>query len=324
MTGAWDEVIRWLPDEVGRALHKLSPPVRDAVHEIRLRAGQAVTVSSGGQEWYLTRDGGTTAAAGGAVHCTAAGLRAVVDRACEQSLYAHENELRQGFLPAPRGCRIGIAGTAVMERGVVKAYRDITALCVRIAREHRGCAASLAAQLCDGGGVHGALICGEPSSGKTALLRDLLHEFAVRRISAAVIDERGELTGDGAVRGCDVLRGTPKAEGILQAIRCLSPRVVVFDELGTAAECEAIRAALTCGVPVIASAHCRAPTELLRRDGIPALLYSGAFEYLVQLRGAAAAGEIAAVLRVEEWVHEMAGSAADCERVRGCGCARGV
>ena len=305
MTDGWNAITAVLPEEMRRLLRHLPPDVRDSVQELRLRAGQAVSISVGGAERFVTADGRLTEAAGGALYCTAAWLRLIVDRVCEQSLYAHQEELRQGFLPAPAGCRIGIAGTAVVENGRITGYRDITSLCLRVAREHRGCAAALAERLCENG-VCGALICGEPSSGKTSVLRDLLREFAARRLSCAVVDERGELTG-GGIYGCDILRGAPKAAGVGQAVRCLAPRVIVFDELGGQEEIEAVCDALSCGVPIVASAHCRTAQELLHRDGMQRVLQSGAFTYLVQLEGRTAPGTVARLLRTEDWLREIVG-----------------
>ncbi len=309
MADGFDTLLTLLPEELRRGLSRLPTDVKAQVQELRLRAGQAVCVGIRGREHYVTADGAFTDYAGGALHCTTVWLRQTVDRACEQSVYAHQEELRHGFLPAPVGCRIGVAGTAVLEQGRIVSYRNVTSLCLRVAREHYGCAYELAERLC-GDGIHGALIGGEPSSGKTSLLRDLLREFAGRRISAVAVDERGELTG-GTPINCDVLRGTPKAQGITQAIRCLAPRVIVFDELGNTEELQAVHGALTCGVPVVASVHCRRPQELLRREGMTEALRSGAFAYMVQLRGCACPGEIADVIRTEEWLSEAVWNTAD-------------
>ena len=296
-----------MPEELRRILGRLPSAVCDEVQEIRLRAGQAVALGIRGTERYVTAGGVATVEAEAAFCCESRWLRQVVDNACEQSVYAHQEELKHGFLPAPRGCRIGIAGTAVVENGSIVGYRHITSLCMRVARDHRGCAAELASRLC-ADGVAGALVCGEPSSGKTSLLRDLLCEFSSRRLSVAVVDERGELTGNGVPTGCDSLRGAPKACGIGQAIRCLSPRVVVFDELGGTEEIRAVTQALYCGVPVVASVHCRHPRELLYREGLAQALRGAVFPYVVQLRGAIRPGEIIAVRRVEEWLDEIVGN----------------
>ncbi len=317
MVNSFDTLLAVFPEPLRRALCELPPDVKESVQEIRLRAGQAVSVSVGGCEQYIRGDGAFTEFAGGALHCHVSWLGGIVDRVCEHSLYAHWEELRQGFLPAPEGCRIGVAGTAVVENGRITGYRHITSLCVRIARDHTGCARDLARELCDNG-VHGALICGEPSSGKTSLLRDLVREFAARHLSVAVVDERLELTGGYPVP-CDVLRGAPKAEGIEQAVRCLAPRVIVFDELGDTAELHAVHTALTCGVPVVASVHCTSPAVLLQREGMRDLLYSGAFSKLVLLHGASAPGTVKQTWETEMWLREMDRHTVDLSGRRGLG-----
>lgn len=316
----WDALMALLPETLRQTLCRVSPAVTAQVQELRLRAGQAVTLGIRGEERYVTAGGVLTRSPEAALVCEERWLRQVTDRVCEHSAYAHQEELKHGFLPAPNGCRIGVAGTAVVENGRIVSYRCVTSLCMRMAREHRGCAAVLADRLC-AGGVVGALIGGEPSSGKTSLLRDLIREFSARRLSVTVVDERGELTG-GRPPGCDCLLGAPKAQGIEQAIRCLSPRVVVFDELGGREELAAVRQALYCGVPIVTSIHCRRWEELLCRTELAEALSSGVFPYLVQLRGAAVPGEIAAIQQTEGWLHEnrrRASGADDRHRIRSVG-----
>ncbi len=309
MANGWDALFPLLPETLGRALNALPPPIRLQVQEIRLRAGQAVALGIRGAEQFITPTGAVSVRTADGLFCPVEWLRQIVERVCDHSVYAHQEELRCGFFAAPGGCRIGIAGTAVTENGRIVSYRNLTSLCIRVAREHRGCAAALAERLCGDGTVYSALLCGEPSSGKTSLLRDLLRELTARRLSVTAVDERGELTGSMAV-GCDILRGTPKAVGVEQAVRCLAPRVVVFDELGGIEELHAVRQALHSGVAVITSVHARTPTELLRREGVRDLLYSGAFAYVGLLRGCTAPGELAQLIRVEEWLNEMDGCVA--------------
>ena len=75
-------------------------------------------------------------------------------------------------------------------------------------------------------------LIGNPNCGKTTLLRDLAAQLAARRYRVAVVDERGELSWEDTLKGCDVLRGYPKAVGIRQAVRCLAPDYILLDELG--------------------------------------------------------------------------------------------
>lgn len=300
----YETAVSLLPQEYHAPLLLLREATRCRVQEIRLRAGQAVALGLGGEEWYVTAAGGLTTARTEGILCDAARLQQTAERLYQYSAYAHKEELSRGFITA-KGCRVGIAGTAVVENGHVRGYRALTALCIRVARAHNGCAASLVPLLCDGG-AHSALLCGEPASGKTCMLRDLALSFAKRRLPVTVVDERGELSACGELHGCDVLCYAPKAAGLLQAVRCLAPRAVLLDELGDGDELEAVSEGALRGVPTIATVHCRTPHELWRREGMRAALERGVFEYVIVLKGRAAAGQIACVLRTEDWLYEMA------------------
>ena len=61
---------------------------------------------------------------------------------CEYSVHTHQHEICCGCY-GPVRCRAGIAGTAVVENGRVISYRNITSICIRVARRHSGCAAEL-------------------------------------------------------------------------------------------------------------------------------------------------------------------------------------
>lgn len=291
------------PQELQQVLSNVSPEIQARVQEIRLRAGQAVSLSFGGTEHYITPQGRITEDSGTGVMCTQTWLEQTVDTICEGSLYAHQEELRRGFVTAANGCRVGVAGTALTENESIMGYRAVDALCVRVAREHPLCAEPLASILFDGR-VHSLLLCGEPASGKTSLLRDIVRVLCRNRVSVAVVDERGELSGNGCLKGCDVLRFSPKAQGVEQAIRCLAPQAVVFDELGDETEWRAVSEGLLRGVPAIASVHCRYPEELLSRAGAKEALQRGIFEYAAVLTGRQTPGQLDGVYRTEVWLRE--------------------
>lgn len=272
------------------------------VQEIRLRSGQAVSLGFDGKEWFVANGGVITERREQGIVCDEALLKQTIERILEYSVYAHQEELRRGFVTAG-GCRIGIAGTAVIERGTVTGYRALNALCIRVAREHKGCAESLVPTLCENG-VHSALICSEPAGGKTSVLRDLAVQFASRRLPVTVVDERGELSGVASLAGCDVLRYTPKAVAIEQAIRCLAPRAVLLDELGDADELAAVCDGFLRGVPTISTVHACTLTELYKRNALRDMLKRGVFEYVIQLCGRHDPGRVAQVLRTEDWLRE--------------------
>lgn len=280
-----------LPPAVRDALARVPPTVQRQTQEIRLRLNMPLTLSMPSGEWKTP-----------ALICTGEQLYTAFERLCEYSVHSHQEELRKGYIRLKNGCRAGIAGTAVVENGRVVSVRDITSICLRVARRHENCAKDLAFTLSKGGRLHAALLCGEPGSGKTSLLRDLVRCLAVgeatRPFRMAVVDERGELQTVGLP--CDTLIGCPKAAGIEQALRNLAPEGIVFDELGDRAETAAVLRCLNSGVAAFATLHADGITALRCRPVARQALQSGAFEYVVLLTGRQEPGRISRVVPIEE------------------------
>ena len=131
----------------------------------------------------------------------------------------------------------------------------------------------------------------------------------------AVVDERGEIAG--TYRGvpqndlgccCDVLDGYPKAEGILLAVRALSPEVIICDEIGSESEVKAVEQGLNTGVTLIASIHAGSVGELMRRNQAFQLLRTGAFENVALLDAARGPGKIAGIYKAGDLLAETCGS----------------
>ncbi len=323
----YEAALTYLPAALRHPLEGIPGELRKIVQELRLRAGMPVLLSSPQGEWAVDQRGEAVLFAGQGfrtdwLRCDRGQLADIFQALCEYSVHTHQQELRQGYISTKNGCRAGVAGTAVVENGEIVSLRAVTSLCIRVARPHEGCSADLARRLTAGGRIRSALICGEPSSGKSSLLRDLARQLSQgltgRCYRVTVVDERGELSGVGvpggrpSLEGCDVLLYAPKPQGIQQAVRCLAPDVVLFDELGTEEETVAVTAGLHSGVAAISSAHCRDKASLLKRPAIRRALENGAFEYVVMLLGRGQPGKIAGIYETEEWLHEDGRIIADC------------
>ena len=141
------------------------------------------------------------------------------------------------------------------------------------------------------------------------MLRDLARQLAggsrdgYRKV--AVVDERGELGS--AVQGglqndlgvsCDLLNGYPKAQGILQAVRVLSPEYIICDELGGNDDAQAVEAGMFSGAVMIATVHAGSREELLQRPVCRRMLETGAFGYVALLTGRRQPGKIAGIYKV--------------------------
>ena len=272
------------------------------VWEVRFYAGRPILLRGEFGWRFLKQKGGVSQRAEDGVILTGGILARLFASLCDYSVYSFSDELRQGFVTLQGGHRVGIGACAVRQRGEeVSAVKQVTSLCLRIAREKKGCAEEL---LREASWQRGILLAGIPLSGKTTLLRDAARILGNRMIPTALIDERWELSGGhGAALDTglctDVLAGFPKREGILSALRSLAPRVILCDEVGSEAEVQAIAEGMNAGVSVIAAIHAANPEELLRRRQGRMLLKTGAFQAAVFL-SEREKGKIEAVYRAEE------------------------
>lgn len=268
------EVIPYLPEKTADLIAAMPEERQEKIREIRINAENPTLLytSSGRQVCY------------DAIH-TKSEIEASFRKICSSSAYSHRNEIRAGFVTVPGGHRVGIVGTAVLgEDGRVEGMRDICGLSFRIAREYDVCLDMLLPQILQKDRLRNLMLLGPPCSGKTTVLRSLAKALS-EEVQVSVIDEREELFPHtrAVPPGCDVLRGYPKALGILQALRTLSPRVVVCDEVGDAAEVSAMMNGLHGGVSLVVSAHAYSVEEFLRRPPVRELFFAGGIDIAVFL-----------------------------------------
>lgn len=305
---------------LGVSLRKLPERVRAQVQEIRLRAGRPVVLVLAGRDLYLTCAGTAVEhPEEGVLLATRPQLEDAFRLICDSSVYVHQHEIRCGFVTLRGGHRAGLCGTAVLQNGAVTNMRDISGINLRIAREFRGASDGLLAALGVGQHIQGAILAGPPGCGKTTVLRDLARQLsggALGRCRVSIIDERGEIAAtfkgvpQNDIGQCDVLDGYPKGEGILQAVRCLSPDVIICDEIGGEEDARAVAASLNAGVAVIASAHASSMKELFSRPPIRAVFATGAFSQVALLCGREHPGRVQAFYREGE-LHDFQIAGAD-------------
>lgn len=293
----------YLSSKLKNALLNQAAQLTASAQEIRLRVNKPVSVSCADGVFYLTKNGGLSISRDDDnLLCTPQELENTLHKICDYSVYARQGEINRGFVTLSGGHRAGLCGTAVIENGKIVNVRQITSINIRIAREHKNCANQILSRL---NACEGLLICGAPCSGKTTLLRDI-----ARQISAAkkviLIDERGELAGKSGggfqndIGMCDVFDGYPKPTAISQAVRSMSPDVVICDEIGSAQDAEALALCKNSGVSVIASVHASSRAQLCKKRDVLSALRLGVFPKVVFLSGRQNAGRVSEIICGDE------------------------
>ncbi|MBQ8569580.1 MAG: stage III sporulation protein AA [Oscillospiraceae bacterium] len=280
-------ITQYFPSRLAAALNEVRC---DDINEIRLRTDKPVSLVSRSGISYLMNGGGITKDSSKGITVSSDEIKRTFDAACQYSLHSFQSQIGQCFITVHGGHRLGICGTAVMNGDRLENIRDISSICFRIARQVIGAADELY-KLISEKGLKSILVCGEPSAGKTTVLRDLCRQLG-ERFNVSLIDTRNEISADCRGRSyndvgtnTDVFSGFSKAHGIVTALRVMSPSVIVCDEIGTEEDSEAIENALCCGVKLIASAHGSGAGDMMKRKMIRRLIEKGAFEYCASVSG---------------------------------------
>ena len=226
MMCAWKQLLSVLPPRLRPEVDRLG---KNALQELRLRLGMPPELVLSGESRWL----GCCVSREDLNYC--------INAASRYSPWAAATTA-QGYLTAPGGHRIGLCGEVVCKDGVVTGIREISSLCIRVARDFPG----IAKRAADAPGS--ILILGAPGWGKTTLLRDLIRQIGEKQC-VSVVDERGELFPEGLERGkkTDVLTGCPKSPGIDMVLRTMGPDCIAVDEITAEADARALLRAANCG-----------------------------------------------------------------------------
>lgn len=241
----------------------------EKLQEIRLRMNAPLLIIYENKEYFVTEEAKLVFNPRSAVMITKNEIRETMEYISNYSLYAFEEEIKQGFITINGGHRIGIAGKIIIEDDIIKGMKHISFINIRLAHQIKGCASLVLPYLINdkADGIYHTLIISPPRCGKTTLLRDIIRQLSdgnphLAGMSVGVVDERSEIgacymgtpQNELGIR-TDILDCCPKAKGMMMLIRSMSPQIIAVDEIGSKEDLEAIDYVIGCGCKLIATVH---------------------------------------------------------------------
>lgn len=269
-----------LPKDIWTILSTLD---MNKLTEIRIRANQPVIINYG-TPYYISKSG-ITQDSDNAIFSTPQMIKDIVFYACEHSIYAHNEELKQGYVTLNNGVRIGICGEVVWDKNNITTIKNFSSLNIRISHSVPNCSLNIIPYLYDTR-LYNTLILSPPGGGKTTILNDLARQMSVLGLTQniLIVDERKEMSRDlDNVENIDVYSNCTKKFGLINGIRTMSPDVILLDELITKEDILALDYAISSGVTIFASTHCGSIQELSTKPIFNGINQLGVFQRFVVL-----------------------------------------
>lgn len=269
----------------------------EKLQEVRLRINAPIILVYDNQEYFLTPNSRLVKEMNEVFLVNKNELRETMEYISNYSLYAFEEEIRQGFITIQGGHRVGIAGKVILEGGRIKSIKHISFINVRLSHQVKGCANRVIPFLYDqqNQDIYHTLIISPPRCGKTTLLRDIIRQVSDGTdsgsgLSVGVVDERSEIgacymgipQNELGIR-TDILDCCPKAVGMMMMIRSMSPRVIAVDEIGSQEDMKAIEYVLNCGCKLIATVHGSSMEDIRNKPVLKNLVNEGIFQRYILL-----------------------------------------
>ena len=285
-----EEILKYFPNNIYEVLLDFSDKnkqILDRVQEIRIRAEKQIILRICNQDIILQ------------YIVTQSEILQIIERLCENSIYAYKNQICEGFITVKGGHRVGITGSCVVENGKIINIKYISSLNFRIARQILDCSNKILNQIIDiqNQTIFNTIIVAPPGRGKTTVLRDTIRrisngidEIKFRGKICGIIDERGEIAAcfkgvpqnDVGIR-TDVIENVSKYKGIHMLIRSMAPEIIACDEIGSREDIEAIQYALYSGVKGIFTMHGRSIEDIKNNKEVYRLVENSQIQKVVFL-----------------------------------------
>lgn len=279
-----NETLKYIPQKFRVPLTSIS----EDIQELRLRINRPFGVTILGQEKYLTKNGSLSQNPNDGLVCTKQDISQCFDFVCNHSVHSYAKELSQGYITIEGGNRVGLCGTYIYKNNEIHTIKDISSINFRIANQVIGSAETLF-KMMDFSSPKGLLLVGKPLSAKTTIIRDLSRLIS-SKYKISIVDERSEIASiyNGVPQNnvgirTDVFNDYPKDIAIINAVRTMSPDIILCDEIGTLQDFKAIKRGGICGVKFICTSHADSIAQIMKNENFKDILNTGAFDYIALL-----------------------------------------
>lgn len=304
-------IIQSVFGNTGRILKGIDFRRLSYVEEIRLRAEKPLMITDSCGDWFVDTKSELRRIPLNPFIVPQQEILKTLELMSENSIYAYQEEIRNGYITLKGGHRVGIAGKIVLDGSAVKNIKEISGLNIRLSKEIKGCSDKLMKYIIQpNNSVYNSLIISPPQCGKTTILRDMarnlsdgMNELGFGGMKVGIVDERSEIAA--CMKGIpqnmvgirtDILDGCPKSTGMAMMLRSLSPQVIITDEIGNQGDKDAIMMVINAGVKIITSAHGYNISELKSRREVISLINERVFERFIVLSNAKGPGTVEEVI----------------------------
>ncbi len=286
-------ITKLMPHTLKEMIRHISETQYEALQEMRLRIYQPLILLIKGEEYGLNKEG--ICQVERSYRVSEQDISGILKYISGFSLYALEDEMRQGYITIEGGHRVGLAGKAVIENSSIKTLKYISAINIRIAHQVLNCSKEFMPYILSRDKVYHTLIVSPPKCGKTTLLRDIIRNLSngfsgYGPYTVGLVDERSEIAGcyhgvpqnDVGIR-TDVLDGCPKVEGMRMLLRAMSPHVIAVDEIGKKEDILALQEVLSAGITILSTVHGKDLEDCKKKPVLYDLIEKAFFERIIIL-----------------------------------------
>ncbi|MCT4596165.1 MAG: stage III sporulation protein AA [Anaeromicrobium sp.] len=304
-------VLEIFPLNIRDILLKISEEKLNGTEEIRLRTNRPLIINKSNRDFLINSSGHMETNLNEPYLVSKEDILKTYQLVTDYSIYAFEEDIKNGFITLKNGHRVGICGRVVFNRSGIQTIQDISGLNIRIAHEKVGVSNFIIKYLINNStDIYNTLIISPPQCGKTTLLRDIIRNlsngietFNYIGTNVGVVDERSEICA--MYKGIpqnnigirtDVLDACPKAEGIFMLLRSMSPNVIATDEIGKKEDVQAIKSILNAGVKVITTIHGYDVDDIKNREHVGELIEKSIFQRILVLTNNPKVGTVKEVI----------------------------